>query len=191
MALTLSPTSPTLPTPPLAGPSEKKLSLAGDFRRSGEWHSSRSPTRQLPLPPVEEDVSLKRPGVGPRHDRPQHRPSSSIDRTDVESRRRSRRLSSLVPRTSSQVVLDGFNLPTILARILFYLPLEDFLTVSTTCRNLRNLIAQATLEDLILSQYVPGYRFALQHKEMDRYRDVPITMYDLRLLCKCIYEQKL
>ncbi|TFK45855.1 hypothetical protein OE88DRAFT_1668720 [Heliocybe sulcata] len=91
--------------------------------------------------------------------------------------RRSQRLSNFLLTSS---LIDTLRHPRILARFLAHVEWNDFNALTSTCRQLRgSLFSRPELKAVILSHYVPGYRYCLRNSDMDRYRDLKITLRDL------------
>lgn len=103
-----------------------------------------------------------------------------------ESDRRSRTLSGFIapPSRSLRTFVPALKNPRVLARCLSYLSWVDFHTLACTCRDLRNILRDLSLRDVVLAQYVPGYRHARENRDVQRFRDVPITIQHLDLLCE-------
>lgn len=102
-------------------------------------------------------------------------------------------LNSSLIRSSSRTALDPrrshtfssyfpLKLPNVLAGLIEHLPWVYFYTLTCTCRDLRYILRIPELKDIVLSQYVPGYKLGLLHRDMLRFRDVPIAIPHLDLL---------
>ncbi|KZT22059.1 hypothetical protein NEOLEDRAFT_1244205 [Neolentinus lepideus HHB14362 ss-1] len=101
---------------------------------------------------------------------PRHRPPP-VDH------RRSNRLSHFLLASPFFVILQQ---PRLLARLLGQIEWSDFNALTCTCRRLRwSVFSRPELKAVILSHYVPGYRYCLRNSDMDRYRDIRITLRDL------------
>lgn len=72
--------------------------------------------------------------------------------------------------------------PRILARLLHFMPWSDLNAFLATCSHIRRIWDNRELRDVILSQYVHGYRHALRHRDLALFQDVDLTIQDLDLL---------
>ncbi|KAH8100820.1 hypothetical protein BXZ70DRAFT_129839 [Cristinia sonorae] len=70
--------------------------------------------------------------------------------------------------------------PRILRNLLRRISWDDFHSLTSTCRNFRLLITHPDFRDVILSHYVPGYKYAITARS--QHKDVQIDMHDLALL---------
>lgn len=71
--------------------------------------------------------------------------------------------------------------PRILSHMLQYLAWEDFHAFASTCRSFRQIVMHSSYRDMILSRFVPGYRYSLRFRDFHQYREVDIDMHDLAL----------
>ncbi|KDQ59338.1 hypothetical protein JAAARDRAFT_128059 [Jaapia argillacea MUCL 33604] len=130
--------------------------------------SSRSSERR-PLPPLPIDAKP--------HVKEAHRPSA----TALE-KRRSRTLSSILPPPNQLSLLHTLRQPQVLVRLLRYASWEEFHALTCTSREFRLLFFRhPELRDLVLAQFIPGFKYCLRNRDMQRYRDVQIRLEDLEL----------
>lgn len=130
--------------------------------------------KSLPPLPVTKKLPSKasaRPLLAGPRDR------SSSTRTTADARR-SRTLSSFLP-LNTRILQTALLLPGVLASLIEYLPWVYFYALTCTCRDFRHILRTFELKDIVLSQFVPGYKLCLQHRDMQRFRDVPITISHL------------
>lgn len=74
--------------------------------------------------------------------------------------------------------------PRILGRLLPIIPYGDFNALTSSCSELRNLMAKPALKDVILSCFLPGFRSLLLSKTPELFVDVRVTISDLNVFCK-------
>ncbi|KAG7451229.1 uncharacterized protein BT62DRAFT_1000474 [Guyanagaster necrorhizus] len=113
--------------------------------------------------------------------RPPSPPKKSALKPPVS--RRSHVVSVNMPQRKTSVA-SIVNHLSILPRLLSFLPWADFLSLSQTCRSVRNVWKENDLRDLVLSRYVEGYGACLKLRSPSRegMREVPVTLHDLDLL---------
>ncbi|KAH7884437.1 hypothetical protein F5I97DRAFT_1811739 [Phlebopus sp. FC_14] len=70
----------------------------------------------------------------------------------------------------------------VLVHLLQYATWDDLYAFLATCSEIRRIWDLREARDAILSHYVPGYRQALQHRDLAMYEDVPVTLHHLDLL---------
>lgn len=111
---------------------------------------------------------------------------SFVDAHASESRR-SRALSSFMvaPSRLSRSFITALKHPNVLACLLEYLPWTYFYSLTSTSREFRHILRIPALKDVVLSQYVPGYKSFLATRDLHRFQDVPTTMSHLDLLSEC------
>ena len=102
------------------------------------------------------------------HDRPPRPVSSAVK--------------SMAWRRMQRAVVHALTRPHILACLLQYLPWSDFYLLLSTCADMRRLWDNRDLRDVIFSQFVPGYRYALTHRDFSKSHDIDISLQDLDLL---------
>ena len=124
----------------------------------------------LPPLPVPKKLSLKSSVI------------RSSSRTALDARS-SRTLSSYFP-LNAHLLQSTLKLPKVLAGLIEHLAWVYFYTLTCTCRNFRYILRIPELKDIVLSQYVPGYKLCLPHRDMLRFRDVPIAIPHLDSLRK-------
>ena len=98
----------------------------------------------------------------------------SSSRTTIDPHRS--RTSSNYFSLNAHILQAALKLPKVLAGVIEHLAWAYFYTLTCTCRDFRYILRAPDLKDIVLSQYVPGYRLCLQHRDMLRFRDVPITI---------------
>lgn len=79
-------------------------------------------------------------------------------------------------------LLPILKYPQILAHVLTALEWHDFWALSCSARAYRHLPLSQELKDVILARFVPGYRYCLRNRHLERCQDVEITMHDVDLL---------
>ncbi|KAI0649066.1 hypothetical protein C8Q79DRAFT_948657 [Trametes meyenii] len=130
-----------------------------------------SPRRtERPLPPIPSS-SRADPGAG-------HPPARSIV---------SRRLTpARVPRPSARsprLLSLALTQPGVLARLLETVSWTDFHALASTCRSLRQcLTSSPECQDVILSQFVPGYSYARALGDLEQKSDIQVDFHQLTLL---------
>ncbi|KAI0783652.1 hypothetical protein C8Q75DRAFT_429736 [Abortiporus biennis] len=130
--------------------------------------------RPLPTPPSSFNLEPSPSSASSRaYSPPKYKASS-------QPLRRTRTHSSYLP--SYINVRRILEQPRILATLISHLPWAAFHSLSSVCRDLRLLVTHPDYKDAILSEYVPGYRWALYNREAEQCRDVEIDMHDLSLL---------
>lgn len=97
------------------------------------------------------------------------------------SRRSTFRASSAVP---SSIMRPGslrsvLQEPHILARFLRYVRWHDFQSLALTCRACSNVLHNPKLRDAVLSRFLPGYRYCLQHADADSISRIEVEFSDL------------
>lgn len=78
-----------------------------------------------------------------------------------------------------------FTVPPVLARLLAYLPWEDFLPLTRTCTALRHLLSNHELRDIVLTGFVDGYGYCLRMGDpalRDGLTEISVTWKDLDML---------
>ena len=75
--------------------------------------------------------------------------------------------------------IDSWSHPIILHCLLSYIGWREFNAVMRTCRKLRNLFRRSEVKNVIISWFVPGYRFEGRDQAED---EVPIDLIDLEAL---------
>lgn len=87
------------------------------------------------------------------------------------------------PKSISHGPMHGFVAswadPTILHCLLSYIAWKEFHAVMRTCRKLRDLFRRSDVKNVVLSWFVPGYRFESRDQAED---EVPIDLTDLEAL---------
>ena len=83
---------------------------------------------------------------------------------------------SLLP--SLQNILNN---PRILDYTLALISYGDFVSLTTTCSELRDLMQEPALKDTILSHFLPGFRSLLRSKTPELFVDVHLTIGDLNV----------
>lgn len=117
-------------------------------------------------------------------------PPSALDQSTVlqETRRRSRTLSNLMMAARGpSAFVTCLKDSRVLSVCLSYIPWADFHILTRTCRDLRHLMRNPRLREVILGKYVPGFKYALENREMERFREVPVTLHHLELLSAFFY----
>lgn len=101
----------------------------------------------------------------------------------IAGSRTSRTLSGILlsPQPSLAAALKH---PQVLTRLLDQLPWVYFYTLTCTCRDFRYILQHPDLKDVVLSQYLPGYKIWIETRVMQRFKDVPTTITHLDLLCE-------
>ncbi|OJA16322.1 hypothetical protein AZE42_08371, partial [Rhizopogon vesiculosus] len=129
---------------------------------------------QIPFPPpqqrftyqIDKQRSVRSPSLV--RERPP-RPASSL-------------LKSMAWQRMQRTAVHSLKRPRILTVLLQYLPWSDFYVLLSTCTDMRRLWDLRDLRDVIMAQYVPGYRYALRHRDISKWRDIDISLQDLDLL---------
>ncbi|KAL0954899.1 hypothetical protein HGRIS_003832 [Hohenbuehelia grisea] len=128
------------------------------------------PSRNRALPPLPIQ-----PG-GPQ-------PRPRVRSTDSVNTYRPRAISSLtMPQQSRRSLTFIAQCPAVLDRLLLFLPWTDFLPLANTCRDYRYLLRDLPRKDIVLSRFVAGYAQAIRERDLQRYRDVKVSIHDLDLL---------
>jgi hypothetical protein len=83
-----------------------------------------------------------------------------------------------------QSLRTAIKRPQVLANLLDHLPWVYFYTLTCTCRDFRYILRSPDLKDVVLAQYVPGYKLCIENRDMQRFQDVPTTITHLDLLCE-------
>jgi hypothetical protein len=95
---------------------------------------------------------------------------------------------SMPPQKSDQLPIQTFiKDPRILTALLNHLDWPDFLTLTYTCHECRDIFSLDELRDVILARYVPGYHYCLLNCDLQRFQDVQVTLHDLDLLRKSLF----
>ncbi|TFK75187.1 hypothetical protein BDN72DRAFT_787819 [Pluteus cervinus] len=69
------------------------------------------------------------------------------------------------------------------AALISFLDWPDAFALINTCREIRGMFQHVPdMKDVILSRYVPGYASCMHYRDWDRFRDVPVSLYDLNIL---------
>ncbi|KAG2072791.1 hypothetical protein BDR04DRAFT_1095937 [Suillus decipiens] len=89
---------------------------------------------------------------------------------------------SLAWKRMHRVAVHSLKQPHILARLLQFIQWADFYVLLSTCVDMRRLWDTRDFRDIILSHFVPGYSYALQHCDLSKYQDLDISLQDLDLL---------
>ncbi|KIM40513.1 hypothetical protein M413DRAFT_11417 [Hebeloma cylindrosporum] len=91
-------------------------------------------------------------------------------------------LSSFMPRMHHSSLLSTLQIPSILAAFISHLDWVEVHPLFTTCKTFREIFRESALRDVVLSRYVPGYRYCLRGRDMNHYQDVQVSIHDLDLL---------
>lgn len=124
-----------------------------------------------PLPPIPTEAQ-------PSRRRPPAQDAASIPTVSAKAAGKLR----ASPVSSRENIRKILREPRILYRLVERLPWRAFHALTSTCREFRHLMDQTDLRDVILSQYVPGYRACLGHAGSERDNTVDVDMSDLALL---------
>ncbi|KAF8501627.1 hypothetical protein F5888DRAFT_1250675 [Russula emetica] len=129
------------------------------------------PTRSRPLSSSEIVGSSKPlPSLPPQ---PNYEPSGSRPSTSRASLEVPP--SVMTPGSLGSVLQE----PRILARFLRYVRWHDFQSLALTCRTCSNVLHHPKLRDAVLSRFVPGYRYCLQHADADTISSIDVEFSDL------------
>ena len=128
--------------------------------------------KERPLPPLPNEV---RPSG-----RPQHSVREAATIPIVSAKAAGKRRAP--PADPRQALTKVLNDPVVLARMLSTLPWRSFHALTGICREFRELLARHELRDVILSEYVPGYRACLGHASTHNLDLLDVDMSDLALL---------
>ncbi|KAG2138264.1 hypothetical protein BD769DRAFT_1434946 [Suillus cothurnatus] len=127
--------------------------------------SYRIPPRQSPTYPNDSLRPARRPSLV--HRPPQ--PASPLAK-------------SLAWRRMHRAAVHSLKQPHILARLLQFIQWADFYVLLSTCADMRLLWDTRDFRDVVLSHFVPGYSYALRHRDFSKYQDLDISLQDLDLL---------
>lgn len=172
-------------TPSLTN-SDSSCSLSSDPSSAPPMHPERdrplpslppSKSYNIPFPipretsahPIESHRSLRKQGRA--HERPL-RPAPAI-------------IKSIAWQRMQRAAVHSLKRPRVLICLLQYLPWSDLYALISTCADMRRLWDIRELRDIILSHYVPEYRYALRHRDLFKCRDIDLSLQDLDLLRWC------
>lgn len=74
-----------------------------------------------------------------------------------------------------------FGHPRILDCLLSFIPYGDFNALTSSCPELRDLMQEPALKDIILSYFLPGFRSLLRSKTPELFVDVRVSVSDLNV----------
>lgn len=117
-------------------------------------------------------------------------PRGRVSYANTIESRRSRTLSSFLPLQTRRSLGSTLKNPKILACLIEHLPWVFFYTLSSTCREFRHILRNHELKDIVLAQYVPGYKTCIEYRDMTRFQDVHTTISHLDLLCELFFFQE-
>lgn len=104
----------------------------------------------------------------------------------VESNHRRTRTASGLWRIAPRIYLASvLRKPRIIATFLRYTSWEDFRGLARSSSEYRSLLRHTESKDVVLSHFVPGYRYCLHLADIANFRDVDITFRDLELFSPC------
>ena len=156
----------------------------------------------LPRPSPSDLPPVPRSGTEHPHAPTQPRPASpsslskplpSTPKPHIAAKAPSRPVSFIVPpppvhrvRTASAASRRAlgrlFQAPRVLACLLYQLSWQDFHALFSTCREFRSRMLQdPDCRHVVLSHYVPGYRFALQICDDQHGRELDVDPHDFTL----------
>jgi hypothetical protein len=146
--------------------------------------------RDRPLPSIPRELSRKSyhiPFPTPRERpvypndslRPVRRPSLVQDRPPQPA---SSLAKSFAWKRMHRAAVHSLKQSHILARLLQFIQWPDFYALLSTCVDMKHLWDTRDFRDFILSHFVPGYSFALRHRDLSKYQDLDISLQDLDLL---------
>lgn len=156
--------------PPPYSACDRSSTHSDETKSSSNYDSH--PEKLLPSIPISNNLQAN-PSVTSRK-RPHSHASS------VEVPRRSRTLSSFLPR-SNPLQRTLIKCPQAFAGILENLPWANFYALTCTCQDFRNILRNIDMKDVVLAQYVPGYRWCIENCDK-RFQDVPTSITELDLL---------
>lgn len=81
-------------------------------------------------------------------------------------------------------LVTALSNPRTFYNILDYIEWRDLHALLNSCSAARSLFRSPDLRDLILSQFVPGYKFCLLYGDQRREHDVYVSIHDLDLFCE-------
>lgn len=81
-----------------------------------------------------------------------------------------------------RAVVHSLKQPHILACLLQFIQWPDFYALLSTCVDMMHLWDTRDFRDVILSHFVPGYSYALRHRDFSKHQDLDISLQDLDLL---------
>ncbi|KAI0035400.1 hypothetical protein K488DRAFT_83107 [Vararia minispora EC-137] len=113
---------------------------------------------------------------------PAHRPPPSAYPPSRSSRFRP--VSVFLPAQSRLSLPSILQTPGVLRRILPFLHWSEFHSISLSSKECLNLVKDPELKDVILSRFVPGYRYCLAQSDTASYREVPLRFKDLDLFMR-------
>lgn len=94
--------------------------------------------------------------------------------------------SSYMPASSRISLVSVFQEPRILANFLRYIQWHDFRSLALTCTACRNVLHHPELRNVVLSAFVPGFRYCLRHADLDsQSQDIDIQFHDLNDFSEC------
>ncbi|KAG1737336.1 hypothetical protein EDB19DRAFT_989774 [Suillus lakei] len=147
--------------------------------------------RDRPLPSIPRELSRKSyhipfPTPKERHAYPNdsslrsaRRPSLVQDRPPQSA---SSVAKSLAWKRMHRAAVHSLKQPHIVASLLQFIQWADFYVLLSTCADMRHLWDSRDFKDVILSHFVPGYSYALRHRDLSKYQDLDISLQDLDLL---------
>ncbi|KAK0193854.1 hypothetical protein F5146DRAFT_1134644 [Armillaria mellea] len=138
-----------------------------------------------PLPSLPRTQSVTRSSAAPSTMAiPNFRPPPKHKALNPPVSYRSHFATAMPQRKTVSSVTSIVKHPGTLSRLLSFLPWPDFLTLSQTCRSLRDIPQKENLRDVILSRYVEGYGTCLRLLSGSRegMKEVPVTLHDIDLL---------
>jgi hypothetical protein len=109
-------------------------------------------------------------------------PASSTRRRTVYSLSSSPSYMPASPRLS---LVSVFQEQRILANFLRYIKWHDFRSLALTCTACRNVLHHPKLRNVVLSAFVPGFRYCLRHADLDSSEDIGIQFHDLNDFSEC------
>ncbi|KIM67555.1 hypothetical protein SCLCIDRAFT_1210207 [Scleroderma citrinum Foug A] len=139
---------------------------------------------ERPLPPLPKDALPNDMFI--RHERHKLPPNAAMPcappRTKPPPKSAPPRMKARAWQHMHRSAVWSVRNPRILARLLYFMPWSDLNAFLATCSHIRRIWDNHELRDVILSQYVHGYRHAIRHRDLALFQDVDLTIQDLDLL---------
>lgn len=152
--------------PPILNVRDRPLPSIPRGLSQKSYHIPFPTPRERPTYPNDSLRSARRPSLV--HDRPPQR-ASSLAKTFAWKR-------------MHRAAVHSLKQPHILARLLQFMQWADFYVLLSTCADMRHLWNTRDFRDVVLSHFVPGYSYALRHRDLSKCQDLDISLQDLDLL---------
>ncbi|KAG2111368.1 hypothetical protein BD769DRAFT_1493886 [Suillus cothurnatus] len=147
--------------------------------------SSRSSTSSEPIsmnPPILSDRDRALPSIPRELSRKSYRIPPRQSPTYPNDSLRPARRPSLVHRPPQPASPLAKSLAWRRMHRAAFIQWADFYVLLSTCADMRLLWDTRDFRDVVLSHFVPGYSYALRHRDFSKYQDLDISLQDLDLL---------